>query len=59
MIPSCPQPSEVETEALQLAAITIPEFADLERRRIVHCCRLEVLKRSDDADLCREILDGG
>jgi len=43
-IPSCPVPSLNERAAIQMAADVFPDTATLERRRIVHCCRLEVLK---------------
>ncbi len=56
VIPSCPQPSPAEILALRGAVATVPDFAELERKRIVHCCRLEVVRRSDRAGRCVELL---
>lgn len=57
IIPPCPMPSAGESQAIQQAAETIPGYADLERRRIVHCCRLEVLRESDGAATCAELIE--
>jgi hypothetical protein len=34
----------------------VADFAGLERRRIVHCCRLEVIRKSGRAGRCVELL---
>ena len=57
VIPSCPQPTANQAALLQDAANADAEFAGLEKRRILHCCRLEVLKDSDRAELCVELIE--
>ena len=57
VIPACPVPSPDEREAIQMAADVFPAFVTLEQRRIVHCCRLEVLRESPQAKRCKALID--
>lgn len=57
VIPSCPQPTAAQANAVQAAADMLPELARLEQRRIVHCCRLEVVKQSDRKKLCIGLIE--
>lgn len=57
IIPSSPRPNEAQTVAIERCASRSPDFAALERRRIIHSCRLEILKQSVLADRCEELIN--